>query len=994
MSASGSSSASRASSRSERRGTLSKVLIATRDDPETLLGKTCLWRSEVERIHLEDADLVPSEAARHSPTLVVLDVPDPEWIRTIVRQLREEPRSRPTAIVVLNRDLPAGTDAALLADGVNLVLPLPIDTFLWDRRLRELLTVPARRARRMAVRLEDWSRMLHDEQFADGVVLNIGPRGILLETDRPFDLGAKIGLSFHLPGDPEEIRIVGQVARDAGQEDGRFRHGVEFLIYHGDSRQRVAAFVESAGEEPDRPGAPTTLALTLRGLGDGGDWEEELRASELRKAMILDSALDPIITVDHEGRIVEFNAAARRVFGYSREEVFGFDVVETIVPPAVREELRRRLTAFVIDGDDQGELGQRLEAVAMRSDGSEVPVEVAVFPAYVKGRVLLTAYLRDLTDIKRMEGERVQAESALRESEARVSGITDGLPGAIYQLRLAPDGTVIFPFVSRGARDLLGVDSRALLEDPKALWSLVPPEEREPLSQAVLASGRDLVPFVRTLPVVTPEGVRRWVRAQAQPAKAPDGAVVWNGVLLDVTEQKATEDKLRQLNQDLDRRIAELARAETELQRLARYDSLTGLANRPYFLETMEDTLLRSGRRKSQAALIFVDLDGFKAVNDNLGHEAGDVLLRAAAERIRHCTRRTDAVARIGGDEFTVLVQDLKHPDDAALVAQQILTELMKPCSVKGRDLPIGASIGISVYPEDGEDGQALLRHADLAMYRAKQEGKNAYRFFLPSMSARAHERMALLSALRLGLERQEFQLQYLPVVQRPGCVSSLEALIRWRNPEIGLLPPERFIAAAEESGVILPMGVWVLRTSCQFAQSLATDVRVAVNLSARQFLQPESATLVERVLAETGLAPGRLELEVTESTVMSDGLDMVPRLERLRAIGVELTLDDFGTGCSSLSYLKKFRFRRIKLDRSFVRDLPEDPDSAALVSATLAMARDLGLEVVAEGVEREDQLAFLEARGCRTFQGHLFSPALDPREVESFLRGFRFPGD
>src|SRR5262249_23128098 len=368
--------------------------------------------------------------------------------------------------------------------------------------------------------------------------------------------------------------------------------------------------------------------------------------------------------------------------------------------------------------------------------------------------------------------------------------------------------------------------------------------------------------------------------------------------------------------------------------------------------------------------------------------------LRAAAERIRHCTRPADAGARLGGDDLTILAQDLKHPDDAALVAQQVLTELMKPCSVKGRDLPIGASIGISVYPEDGEDGQALLRHADLAMYRAKQEGKNGYRFFLASLSARAHERMALLSALRLGLERQEFQLQYLPVVQRPGCVSSVEALIRWRNPEIGLLPPERFIAAAEESGVILPMGGWVLRTSCQFAQALPADVRVAVNFSTRQFLHPDSATLVERVLAETGLAPGRLELEVTESTVMSDALEMIPRLERLRAIGVELTLDDFGTGCSSLSYLKKFRFRRIKLDPSFVRDLPADPATAALVSATLAMARDLGLEVVAEGVEREDQLAFLEARGCQTFQGHLFSAALDPREVDGFLRGFRFPGD
>jgi diguanylate cyclase (GGDEF)-like protein/PAS domain S-box-containing protein len=893
---------------------------------------------------------------------------------------------------VLNRGLPPGTDAALLEEGVNLVMPLPVDTFLWDRRLRELLTVPARRAWRIPVRLEDWSRMMHDDQFGEGVVINIGSRGILLETERSFDLGAKLGLSFHLPDDPEEIRIVGQVSRDAGQEGGRYRHGVEFLIFHGDARQRVAAFVEAA-EEPDRPGAPSAFTLTLRGLSEGGDWEEELRASELRKAMILDSALDPIITVDHEGRIIEFNSAARRVFGYSRDEVFGHDVVETIVPPSLRDELRHRLTEFVTTGEHQGELGRRLEAVAMSSDGKDVPVEVAVFPAYVKGRVLLTAYLRDLREKRRIEGDRARAEAALRESEARISVIMDALPGAVYQCRLAVDGTASFAFVSRGAKELLGIDPEAVLREASVAWSLLPPSERGVLRQAALASARDLAPFVHTAEVLTPAGVRKWVRAEAQPVRGPDGGIVWNGMLLDVTEQKATEEKLRQLNQDLDRRLAELGQAETELQRLARYDSLTGLANRSYFLETMDETLLRSGRRRSQAALIFVDLDGFKAVNDNLGHEAGDVLLKAAAERIRQCTRRTDAVARIGGDEFTVLVEDLKHPDDAALVAQQILTDLLKPCPVKGRDVPISASIGIAVYPEDGEDGQSLLRHADLAMYRAKQEGKNGYRFFIPSMSQRAHERMALVSSLRLGLEREEFQLQYLPVVQRQGSVTSLEALIRWRSPEAGLLPPDRFIAAAEESGVILPIGVWVLRTSCRFAQSLAAvHVRVAVNLSARQFLQPDSASLIERVLVETSLSPGRLELEVTESTVMSDVEEMVPRLERLRAIGVELTLDDFGTGCSSLSYLKRFRFRRIKLDRSFVRDLPGDPDSAALVSATLAMARDLGLEVVAEGVEREDQLAFLEERGCRTFQGHLFSPALDPADVEAFLRAFRMP--
>jgi diguanylate cyclase (GGDEF)-like protein/PAS domain S-box-containing protein len=728
----------------------------------------------------------------------------------------------------------------------------------------------------------------------------------------------------------------------------------------------------------------------VKGLAEGGEWEEELRASELRKAVILDSALDPIVTFDHEGKIVEFNTAARRVFGYSRDEVVGREVAEKIVPPALREELRRRLREFVETGEDHGELGRRIEARAMRSDGTELPVEVAVFPAYIKGRVLLTAFLRDLSERKSIEVERLRVLAALRESETRITRITEAIPGAVFQFRIGADGQPVFPFVSRGASDLLGLSPAELQKGGFDAWSLVHPEDRPRLVRSIQISARDLTPWNEVFRVTTSAG-SKWIRGESRPIREGDSATVWNGVFLDVSDQKAAQEQLERLNQDLDRRLLELRQAEAELQRLARYDSITGLANRPFFLETLAQVLLRAERRKSRVGLIFMDLDGFKAVNDNLGHEAGDQLLRIVADRIRKATRRTDNIARIGGDEFTVLVQDLERGDDAALAAQGVLDELTKPCTVGDRVVPVSASVGIAVYPEDGPDGASLLRHADLAMYKAKQEGKNTYRFFTPAMSRRAHERMLLLSGLKRGLEREEFTLRYQPVVHRRGAPLSLEALVRWEHPETGEITPDRFLQTAEESGLILPLGTVVLRAACRFAQGLGpADLRVAVNLSARQFLQADAVALVEGALEESGLAPERLEIEVTEPAVMNEVEEASSRLHRLREIGVQLSLDDFGTGYSSLSHLKRFRFHRIKIDRTFVRDLPADPDSAALVTAMLAMARGLGLEVVAEGVETAEQLAFLEANGCPAFQGYLFCPPLEPAAVAPFLASYR----
>ena len=329
-------------------------------------------------------------------------------------------------------------------------------------------------------------------------------------------------------------------------------------------------------------------------------------------------------------------------------------------------------------------------------------------------------------------------------------------------------------------------------------------------------------------------------------------------------------------------------RAEADLQRFARYDGLTGLPNRTFFLDTLERTLARARRRRSRLALIFLDLDGFKAVNDRFGHATGDAVLQIMAERLRAGTRSSDLVARIGGDEFTVLLQSLARADDAALVARALIDRLARPCTVEDQEIALGASAGIAVYPEDGTDADALLRNADLAMYRAKQEGRNTYRFFTAEMSERALERMLLLDGLRVALERDEFELVYLPVFRVGGGPTGLEALLRWRHPKLGLVAPAAFIAQAEESGLILPIGTRVLRMATRFVASLPTqEIRLIVNLSTRQFLQPNLVEVVRQALEQSGLPASRLELDLTEPTVMAENDETGERIRVLREMGV-----------------------------------------------------------------------------------------------------------
>ncbi len=432
-------------------------------------------------------------------------------------------------------------------------------------------------------------------------------------------------------------------------------------------------------------------------------------------------------------------------------------------------------------------------------------------------------------------------------------------------------------------------------------------------------------------------------------------------------------------------------RVQQRLQRLAYYDTLTDLPNRAYFYDHLELELNRAKRDGTVFGVMFLDFDRFKNINDTLGHSVGDAVLKNIAARLRDNVRDSDTVARLGGDEFVVLLPELKEARHAIMVADKLMASFVEPVSVDGRDLFVTASVGISTYPFDGDNAETLIKNADTAMYHSKELGRNRYHFYTADMSARFREQLDLENGFRRALENNELYLVYQPQIDvRNGKIIGIEALARWRHPDFGDVPPSRFIALAEDSGMIGRLGEWVLRTACYQAKQWATlcdhPFRIAVNLSAHQLLQHGLCETVRQLIEEFELDPGYLELELTESVLMESADVTTATLQRLSNMGIELSIDDFGTGYSSLSYLKRFAIDKLKIDRSFVKDVPDDANDAAIAATVIAMARNLNLEVIAEGVETEEQRTFLRERGCYIMQGRLFSPPVKAIDITHML--------
>jgi diguanylate cyclase (GGDEF)-like protein/PAS domain S-box-containing protein len=507
----------------------------------------------------------------------------------------------------------------------------------------------------------------------------------------------------------------------------------------------------------------------------------------------------------------------------------------------------------------------------------------------------------------------------------------------------------------------------------KTRWELIPnllDSEAGRAHRAALAAYEPFKNFEYR--ILDDGGDERWFCVNGEPVFDEDGVFAgYRGTGSDITARKMTEQRVHHV---------------------AQHDVLTGLPNRSLLQDRLGQAVARANRSGDPVWVMLIDLDRFKFVNDSMGHKAGDVLLMTVAARLRASLRDTDTVARLSGDEFVVILSERAEQPLSKDIVQRLMDSVAQPVLLGAKEFFVTCSIGVAVYPGDAAAADSLIEHADIAMYRAKKLGRNNFQFYTPAMNEESQERVRIESALRNALERREFVLHYQPQVDlKTGRIVGMEALIRWQHPELGMVPPGRFIGIAEETGLIVPIGAWVMRTAA--AQNKAWQdaglgqLRVAVNLSARQFAAADLVPGIERVLLETGLDPACLELELTESLFMSDVTPAVELLHRMKALGVQLSIDDFGTGYSSFSYLSRFPIDVLKIDRSFVNDLHVDANDAAIVASIIALAHNLRLSVIAEGVETVEQLDYLRHQGCDEMQGYYFSRPLPELEFEQLLR-------
>ncbi|PKO59759.1 MAG: hypothetical protein CVU25_01415 [Betaproteobacteria bacterium HGW-Betaproteobacteria-19] len=573
---------------------------------------------------------------------------------------------------------------------------------------------------------------------------------------------------------------------------------------------------------------------------------------------------------------------------------------------------------------------------------------------------------------------RTESEHALRETTALQRAILDGSEYAI----VSTDTDGLIELFNPAAERIFGWSATEIIGRATPML-LYPSDEIARISSRNGPGFHGLVGEARRGQAVGPyeftlqrkDGSQFPASLSISPLTGQDGAIRgYLGIATDIGQQKAAESRIRFL---------------------AHYDTLTELPNRSHLLLKLGEAQERCQRHSEQLAVLVLDLDRFKYVNDSLGHHAGDQLLQAVSKRFMCCVRAEDTVARTGGDEFVILLSSLSERDQVLTLAERVLAALREPFHIRGQQLTISPSIGIALYPDDGTDAETLIKHADAAMYQAKEEGRNAYRFYDRKLSHHVSERLVIENELRLALERGEFIVHYQPQLDvASGEITGMEALLRWQHPERGLVAPNQFIPIAEDSGLIVPLGAWVLRAACRQARAWRDagliDVVMAVNLSARQFDQQDLPELIASVLDMSGLPPDRLELELTESLVMRDPERSSAALARCKALGLKIAVDDFGTGYSSLAYLRRFPIDRLKIDRSFIKDIVDEPDDAAIAQTIIAMAHSLRLTVVAEGVEDEDQLRLLRGWKCDMYQGFLSSRPLSGDGITALLQGMK----
>jgi diguanylate cyclase (GGDEF)-like protein/PAS domain S-box-containing protein len=668
--------------------------------------------------------------------------------------------------------------------------------------------------------------------------------------------------------------------------------------------------------------------------------------------LLFDSNPVPMWVFDRKTlRFLDVNKATVRQYGFTRAEFLGMTVLE-IRPPETIPELVEDIAHRQRGLQDPGSWIHR------RKDGTLFEVEIVCHDLTFRGADALLVAAHDTT-------ARNQAQRDARQAEEKYRSIFENAVIGIFQHSF--DGHILS--VNPALAHMHGYESPEQLQaevSNVAAQLFVYPERMMEIARAAEHG------VIRNAEVelYRKDRSRIWVLVNLRAVRGINGDFIFEGTAEDITERKA---------------------AEAQVRFLAWHDALTGLPNRALFADRLDTALAAALRAEQKVAVLFLDLDRFKNINDSLGHSIGDQMLQAVAERFRQSVRAVDTVARLSGDEFLILLPSITSASEAEGAARRILQAVGRSFTIRNHRLGASCSIGIALFPDHGADGETLIRNADAAMYSAKEMGSSRVRFFTQEMNQRATRQLNLENDLRAALGAREFSLVYQPQKNlATGAVVGMEALLRWQHPTLGLVLPGDFISVAESSGLILPIGEWVLRTACsllgQWRQEGRPIIPVAVNVSVVQFRHQEFCSLIRSVLMEADLPPRFLELELTESVLLSNADVMVSVLEELQDMGVNLAIDDFGTGYSSLSYLKQFRAARLKIDKSFVRDLATNPDDAAIASAIISMAKSLNMRVLAEGVETEAQIAFLRQHRCDEIQGYYISWPLPAPQIADFL--------
>jgi diguanylate cyclase (GGDEF)-like protein/PAS domain S-box-containing protein len=721
----------------------------------------------------------------------------------------------------------------------------------------------------------------------------------------------------------------------------------------------VVGVMEFFGRETRQPDAMLLQVVSSIGSQIGQfiqrkEAEQALRTSEERYRDVFEASPLPMWVWDDETLdILAVNQAASTRYGYSRDEFLRMNVRDVWAPgEATRYErnIRNRTREQTL----------QMRRKHRTKDGAILDTEVTARLFTLDGRPVWLTLVNDVS-------ERVRAEAALRESEEQFRQLAGNIPQVFWITDTSHRQTL---YVSPAAETMLGRPLQDILSDPRALVRAVHKADRARVYSArksAVESGYD-----ETYRIVRADGSTRWVHDRAFPVRDGDGRVYRiAGIAEDVTDRKHAEERL---------------------EHLAHYDVMTNLPNRVLFYDRLKHALVQAKRNRWTMGIMFIDVDRFKNVNDTLGHAIGDDLLQQIAGRLTRSVRSGDTVGRLGGDEFSIVLSTLASAQDVNIVAQKIMTAFNEPFRLEGTEVYVTVSIGITLFPDDSSDQDILIRNADAAMYRAKELGRNSYQFYTPEMNASAVRFLGMESGLRHALERNEFLMYYQPKASvADGDMTGLEALLRWRHPERGLVSPAEFIPLLEETGFIIQVGEWVLRAVCSqikaWEHAGVRPVPVAVNLSARQFAAKDLGPSIRRILEEHQVDPTLIELEITESSLMANIEEAARTLEYLDRLGVSLSIDDFGTGYSSLGYLKRFPLSALKIDRTFVRDITSDGDDATITRAVISMAHNLGLKVIAEGVETRAQLEFLAEYGCNEIQGYYFSHPMAAEDCSAWLR-------